>query len=150
MIFVERDTRIGFILAINSSQPPYESWQELKVISDRRARTTQAMAATKQQLSQPEFQRTINRVNPGPNRNTRAQLAVQSSEVPHVLAPEDMWGWQQWAQGQRSSPPQSTIAPGLVEEVSQDSIPGANYAPIGPVKSGSVLFCGQCSRRRIY
>lgn len=129
------------------SQNPYESWQKLRQNSDYRSTDTQVTASVRQQLSQEEFLTRSNRVSPGPNRNSRTSMANNSPQIPHVMAPEDMWGWQQWAQGNSTVGAQTNLATGLREQSSVDSIPGGSYAPYSRV-GGATGFCSSCRRIR--
>ena len=110
---------------------PYEKWQSEGQNSDYRANNTQVNSLVRQQLSQPEYLRDSNRVNPGPYKIKRAKIADSNSQIPHVFGPEDMWGWQPWAEP-GSNP---TIDPitGLKEKVSPIDIPGATYYPYNKV-----------------
>lgn len=75
---------------------PYIEWQKHRANADYRCTDTQVASMVRQQLSEDRFLRTRNRVNPGPFRNLRANLADSRSQVPHVFSPDDMWGWQDW------------------------------------------------------
>jgi len=79
-------------MAVN--QNPYGRWEEVRNSSDYRSRETQASSLTRQMLSQREYLRCENRVNPGPMRNLRARIADSVEQVPHNTANEDIWGWQ--------------------------------------------------------
>jgi hypothetical protein len=129
------------------SQNPYESWQKLRQNSDYRSTDTQATSLVRQQLSQSEFLTRSNRVSPGPDRNSRTSMANNSSQIPHVMAPEDMWGWQQWAQNNTTGGAPSNLATGLREQNSVESIPGGSYTPYHRV-GGAAGFCSSCRRIR--
>ena len=116
---------------------PYESWQQLKTNSDYRSTDTQIASLVRQQLSQSEYLRDSNRVNPGPRRNYRADLADSRSQIPHPLGSEDMWGWQPWTQVDPSDLPDSTEADELLETIADADIPGKNYAPLGKIGGAS-------------
>ena len=122
-------------MAVNEN--PYESWQELKANSDYRSTDTQINSLVRQQLSQPEYLRNSNRVNPGPRRNSRANLADSKAQVPHPLGSEDMWGWQQWAQVNPEDLTEPPEADNLLEVVKDADIPGKNYDPLGEVGGAS-------------
>ena len=122
-------------MAVNEN--PYESWQELKTNSDYRSTDTQINSLVRQQLSQPEYLRNSNRVNPGPRRNSRANLADSKAQVPHPLGSEDMWGWQQWAQVNPEDLTEPPEADNLLEVVKDADIPGKNYDPLGEVGGAS-------------
>ena len=132
-------------MAINSSNAPYESWKTLRQNSDYRARTTQNMAYVREALSQDKYLKSSNRVNPGPSRNTRASMANNSEQNPHVYGSEDMWGWQNWAD--KRTKKASTLAPGLVEVNSSVDAPGTQYP--GPSRVNGWAGCSTCRRRRI-
>lgn len=94
---------------------PYRHWEEKRNKSDFRSRETQASSFVRQMLSQTEYLRDSNRVNPGPMRNTRAELAISKDQLPHDVRTEDMWGWQKWAEvGVYFEP--STVSSNLLEE----------------------------------
>ena len=93
---------------------PFQEWQRLRSTGDYRITDTQATSLVRQQLSQPEYLTSSNRVNPGPFRNTRANIAGVAAPVPHALGLEDMWGWQPWFdQGRQVS--ESTLSDNLLE-----------------------------------
>ena len=75
---------------------PYRYWENERENADYRSRETQASALTRQMLRQPEYLLRSNRVNPGPERNTRAGVADAMEQAPHPTCNEDVWGWQQW------------------------------------------------------
>lgn len=122
-------------MAVNEN--PYESWQELKANSDYRSTDTQINSLVRQQLSQPEYLRNSNRVNPGPRRNSRANLADSKAQVPHPLGSEDMWGWQQWAQVNPEDLTEPPEADNLLEVIKDVDIPGKNYDPLGEIGGAS-------------
>lgn len=132
-------------MAINSSKTPYSSWNEDKQNSDYRSNTTQNFAYVRQALAQERYLKNSNRVNPGPTRNTRANMADNSPQNPHVFGSEDMWGWQKWTE--IKSKESSTLAPGLYEVGSAEDIPGNNYP--GPSRVSGWAGCSSCKRRRI-
>lgn len=108
---------------------PYNKWKEGRKNSDYRCTDTQVTSLVRQQLSQPEYLRSANRVNPGPLRNKRTAIANSTPQIPHVFGPEDMWGWQPWAQNNLTSIGLS----GLRETVDTAEIPGASYYPYNRV-----------------
>jgi len=122
-------------VAVNEN--PYESWQELKTNSDYRSTDTQTNSLVRQQLSQSEYLRNSNRVNPGPRRNSRANLADSKAQIPHPLGSEDMWGWQQWTQVNPADLTELPEADNLLEVVKDADIPGKNYDPLGEVGGAS-------------
>lgn len=122
-------------MAVNEN--PYESWQELKTNSDYRSTDTQTNSLVRQQLSQSEYLRNSNRVNPGPRRNSRANLADSKAQIPHPLGSEDMWGWQQWTQVNPADLTELPEADNLLEVVKDADIPGKNYDPLGEVGGAS-------------
>ena len=130
-------------MALNSSNAPYESWKDLSNKSDYRDKTTQNTDYVRQALAQDRYLRSSNRVNAGPSRNTRANMANNTPQDPHVYGSEDMWGWQKWAENvPRQS---STLAPGLYESPSKD-IPGTQYP--GPVvQRRGWAGCSSCRRK---
>lgn len=132
-------------MAINSSKSPYDSWQESNSSRDYRDKTTQNFAYVKQALSQERNLKTSNRVNPGPNRNSRATMANNSEQNPHVYGAEDMWGWQQWTEN--VSRQSSTLAPGLYEASYSNDAPGTQYP--GPSRVQGWAGCSSCKRRRL-
>jgi hypothetical protein len=135
------ERKIG--MAVNNN--PYESWQRLRQNSDYRSTDTQINSLVRQQLSQEEYLRSSNRVNSGPRQITRANMAKNTPQSPHVLAPEDMWGWQNWAN--KPSSAESPLATGLREENTTTDIPGASYPP-GYNVGGMAGGCNSCRRRR--
>ncbi len=107
---------------------PYNKWISNRENSDYRCTDTQVNSLVKQQLSQPEFLRTRNRVNPGPHKVKRINAADSHPQIPHVLGPEDMWGWQPWMSLS------SVVGPsGLSEVLSLVDVPGATYYPYNKV-----------------
>lgn len=109
-------------MAVNNN--PYRVWQKLRQNSDYRSTDTQITSLVRQQLSQSEYLRNSNRVNLGPNRNTRAKIAKNSPQIPHVFVSDDMWGWQSWTHS-RDEFILLSIGTNLIESV--DSIPGTIY-----------------------
>lgn len=105
---------------------PYDKWVVNRQNSDYRCTDTQVNSLVKQQLSQPDYLRTQNRVNPGPYRVKRAGIADSSPQVPHVFGPEDMWGWQPW-----TSDLSQYNSSGLSEHKSSSDIPGKTYLTPG-------------------
>lgn len=75
---------------------PYRYWEDERDGADYRSRETQSSSLTRQMLRQPEYLRDRNRVNPGPSRNLRAQVADLQDQIPHETRNEDIWGWQRW------------------------------------------------------
>lgn len=109
-------------MAVNNN--PYRVWQKLRQNSDYRSTDTQITSLVRQQLSQSEYLRSSNRVNPGPQRNTRAQIANNASQNPHVFASEDMWGWQKWITS-KDEFKLINLGTNLIEAI--DYIPGTSY-----------------------
>ena len=122
-------------MAVNTN--PYREWEHLRETSDYRSTDTQVTSLVRQQLSQSEYLTSSNRVNPGPLRNTRAQMADAVPEVPHVVGSEDMWGWQQWAEEFDPLRPSSAQATELKEEYINQEIPGKSYRPTNKVEGAS-------------
>jgi hypothetical protein len=83
-------------VAVNRN--PFDRWVEVRESSDYRSRETQASSLTRQMLSQNEYLRSRNRVNPGPWRNLRARVADSIEQAPHNTSNEDIWGWQPWVE----------------------------------------------------
>jgi hypothetical protein len=123
-------------VAVNEN--PYESWQKHRADSDYRTTDTQLTSFVRQQLSQEEYLRSSNRVNPGPLRNYRASIANSSEQIPHPLGSEDLWGWQQWTQDNSWGPIEPPEAEDLFEETNADDIPGKGYGPYGETEGASV------------
>lgn len=107
---------------------PYNKWKEGRKNSDYRCTDTQVTSLVRQQLSQPEYLRSANRVNPGPLRNKRTAIANSTPQIPHVFGPKDMWGWQPWTKNVTIAGPS-----GLAEAVPTIEIPGASYYPYNKV-----------------
>jgi hypothetical protein len=104
-------------------QNPYQRWVGVRQAADYRSRETQASSLTRQMLSQSEYLRNRNRVNPGPLRNTRAAAADSVPQTPHGTCNEDMWGWQRWTeQGEYLLP--TELATNLLERQNTSDIPG--------------------------
>lgn len=122
-------------MAVNNN--PYEKWEELKASSDYRSTDTQITSLVRQQLSQSEYLRVSNRVNPGPYRNLRVSVAESRAQVPHPLGSEDMWGWQKWTEADPSELQEPSVAEGLLEENKDSDIPGKTYDPISRVGGAS-------------
>ena len=122
-------------MAVNNN--PYAKWEELKASSDYRSTDTQITSLVRQQLSQSDYLRTSNRVNPGPYRNLRSQAADSKPQVPHPLGSEDMWGWQQWTQVDPSGLQEPDLAENLFEESADAETPGKTYDPIDKVGGAS-------------
>ena len=116
---------------------PYKSWQKLKVNSDYRSTDTQMASLVRQQLSQPEYLRNSNRVNPGPLKNNRVSIANSAPQIPHPLGSEDLWGWQQWTQPNLSSLTEPPEAENLLEVIKDEDILGKTYDPLGEVGGAS-------------
>jgi hypothetical protein len=133
-------------MAINSSNSPYESWEELRKNSDYRARTTQNNAYVRQALAQERYLRSSYRVNQGPEYNTRRTMSKNSGQNPHVYGSEDMWGWQNWTET-RKTKTSSSLAPGLYEVNPADDAPGTQYP--GPSRVQGWAGCSSCKRRRL-
>jgi hypothetical protein len=132
------------IMALDSKNAPYESWKQQTQAADYRDNTTQNQNYVKQALAQDRYLRSSNRVNSGPNRNTRANMANNSQQNPHVYGSEDMWGWQKWAETPTRKG--STLAPGLYESPG-GPIPGTTFP--GPSRVQGWAGCTSCKRRRI-
>lgn len=133
-------------MAINSSNSPYESWEELRRNSDYRSKETQNSAYVRQALSQERYLRSSYRVNQGPEYRTRAQMAQNSAQNPHVYGAEDMWGWQNWTET-RKTKTESSLATGLYEVSPNDDAPGTQYP--GPSRVQGWAGCSTCKRRRL-
>jgi hypothetical protein len=121
-------------MAVNNN--PYQAWENLKSNSDWRSTDTQITSLVRQQLSESRYQRTSNRVNPGPYRNLRAKVADSRAQLPHPLGAEDFWGWQEWTQT-TSNLKQSDLADNLLEAKNSSEIPGKDYTPYGEVTGAS-------------
>ena len=132
------------IMALDSKNAPYESWKQLKQAADYRDNTTQNQHYVKQALAQDRYLRSSNRVNSGPNRNTRATMANNSQQNAHVYGSEDMWGWQKWAE--TATRQSSTLAPGLYESPVGPP-PGTTFP--GPSRVQGWSGCTSCRRKRI-
>lgn len=133
-------------MAINSSSSPYGHWTESRTNSDYRAKPTQNNEYVKQALAQERYLRSSNRVNQGPQYNTRRTMAQNSEQNPHVYGSEDMWGWQNWTE--KAKPKNaSTLAPGLYEVSPTGDAPGTQYP--GPSRVQGWAGCSSCKRRRI-
>lgn len=104
-------------------QNPYEYWSDERSESDYRSRETQASALTRQMLRQPDYLLRSNRVNPGPERNTRARTADALAQVPHHTSNEDVWGWQRWTETKEYVAP-SPVSSNLLERDNEGDIPG--------------------------
>jgi hypothetical protein len=102
---------------------PYQRWAEVRRDSDYRSRETQASSLTRQMLSNPEYLRNRNRVNPGPVRNLRALAADSADQVPHGTCNEDIWGWQRWTEAGEYLIP-TDLATNLLERANTNEIPG--------------------------
>ncbi len=102
---------------------PYLRWVEVRQNSDYRSRETQASSLTRQMLSQAEYLRNRNRVNPGPLRNLRDNAADSAQQIPHGTCNEDIWGWQKWTEeGEYLLP--TDLATNLLERQNLKDIPG--------------------------
>lgn len=123
-------------MAVNRN--PHEEWEELRSSSDYRTTDTQITSLVRQQLSQSEYLRTSNRVNPGPLRNSRAASADSQPQIPHAVGSEDMWGWQQWTDVSVAGLAGIPEAQNLFEEKKDSEVPGKNYEPYGEVGGASV------------
>lgn len=91
---------------------PFREWEVQRAGSDYRSRETQASVFTRKILKQPEYLLEINRVNPGPLRNTRAGAADSKGQTPHNTLVEDRWGWDTWLE---PSPATSESSNNLLE-----------------------------------
>lgn len=80
------------------SNNPFQNWERQRDSSDYRSRETQMSSLTRQMMKRPEYLREINRVNPGPLRNTRAKNADLFGPYPERVNNQDLWGWQPWAE----------------------------------------------------
>lgn len=116
-----------------TSKNPYLEWEKGRQNSDYRCTDTQVTSLVRQQLSQSEYLRTSNRVNAGPFRRLRAEVADSVNQKPHVFGSEDMWGWQSWTQVWYGYASGSELAEGLIEQTPLIPAPGANYFPYGEV-----------------
>lgn len=115
------------------SKNPYIEWRKHRQTSDYRCTDTQVNTIVRQQLSQSEFLRQANRVNPGPRRNARAKMADSANLLPHVFGSEDMWGWQIWTTVPYNGALESDLTIGLIEENPVIPYAGVNYMPFGEV-----------------
>ena len=115
---------------------PYREWQKGRQNADYRCTDTQITSLIRQQLSQSNYLRSSNRVNPGPNRNLRAKLADESAQLPHPLGSEDLWGWQEWTSISETIR-QTPLAHGLVERLNSAETPGKDYSPFGEAGGAS-------------
>lgn len=111
-------------------QNPYQRWVDIRSNADYRSRETQASSLTRQMLSQPEYLRNRNRVNPGPLRNLRATAADSVSQAPHGTCNEDMWGWQRWTEQSEYLLP-TPHATNLLERQNTSDIPGCGESSVG-------------------
>jgi hypothetical protein len=100
---------------------PYRNWFDSRRNSDYRDTTTQIFSLTRQQLSKQEYLFSSNRVNPGPNRRKRTNLADTTLQVPHNFSNEDLWGWQKWADKKYCSV-ESNLAQNLEEKCDEDDV----------------------------
>jgi len=116
-------------MAVNKN--PYQAWQDHQASSDYRSTDTQLSSLVRQQLSQQSYLTTSNRVNPGPQRNTRAAQATLASQLPHPLGSEDLWGWQQWTEISQLGLVEPAIAENLLEVAQDADIEGKDYSPYG-------------------
>jgi hypothetical protein len=121
-------------MAVNNN--PHEAWEKLRSNSDYRSTDTQITSLVRQQLSQEEYLRTSNRVNPGPYRNLRAQIADSNPQIPHPFGSEDLWGWQNWTE-ESSVYNDAELADNLLEPKPTDEVPGKDYSPYGEVGGAS-------------
>lgn len=110
---------------------PYNKWLTGRESSDYRCTDTQVTSLVRQQLSQAEYLRTRNRVNPGPYRVKRTKIANSTPQVPHVFGPQNMWGWQPWTDPNVILNLYSLS--GLSQPISPIDIPGATYYPYNRV-----------------
>ena len=121
-------------MAVNKN--PYREWESLKSTSDYRSTDTQITSFVRQQLSEPRYLTSSNRVNPGPNRNLRTKIANSAQQKPHPVGSEDMWGWQRWTSiSERTS--ETDLAENLVEGLNSPETPGADYSPFGKIGGAS-------------
>lgn len=116
---------------------PYNKWLVGRENSDYRCTDTQVASLVRQQLSQSEYLRSANRVNPGPLKNKRAEIAKSSPQIPHVFGPMEMWGWQPWAHVV-----DTPDLNGLSEVLSAIDIPGATYYPYNRVGGATYVDLG--------
>ena len=123
-------------MAVNNN--PFREWENLKESSDYRSTDTQITSLVRQQLSQPEYLLSSNRVNPGPLRNTRARVADTKPQFPHVTGSEDMWGWQPLTNSFDPSRLDPEIAENLKEQYVEQEIPGKSYGPVNEIGGASV------------
>lgn len=121
-------------MAVNKN--PYSEWENLKSNSDYRSTDTQNISLVRQQLSESRYLRTSNRVNPGPYRRLRAEIADSTPQLPHPFGSEDLWGWQKWTEDSLIYE-ESEIAENLSEEKLSNEIDGKDYSPYGEVGGAS-------------
>lgn len=113
---------------------PYRKWEDNRRKSDYRCTDTQITSLVRQQLSQTEYLRDTNRINQGPSRNQRTNLAKSRSQIPHVLASEDMWGWQPWTTlGDIEIQGTTPLATNLIFIDYAEGNPGTSYQPYNKV-----------------
>ena len=115
---------------------PYLEWEKSKSFSDYRNTDTQITNFVRQQLSESEYLRSSNRVNPGPGRNARAKIADSTPQIPHVLGSEDLWGWQRWTQVSERTK-ETPLADNLPEGLNSSETPGADYSAYDEVGGAS-------------
>lgn len=108
---------------------PFLRWSEVRENADYRSRETQASSLTRQMLSQDEYLRNRNRVNPGPLRNLRAKAADSVSQSPLSLCNEDVWGWQKWTEESEYLLP-TDLATNLFERQLLSDIPGCGESSV--------------------
>lgn len=120
------------------SRNPYREWQRGRLVGDYRNTDTQVTSLVRQQLSQSEYLRSSNRVNPGPYRNTRVEIAEQADIIPHVFGSEDMWGWQSWTYSTTDNFITSSLASSLLE-LDGSTVPGSSYRPYNEVGGASYI-----------
>lgn len=110
-------------------QNPYQRWVQVKGDADYRSQETQTSSLTRQMLSQPEYLRNRNRVNPGPLRNLRARMADSPPQAPLSTCNEDIWGWQRWTEQSEYLLP-TAHATNLLERQNTSDIPGCGESSL--------------------
>lgn len=118
-------------MALNKN--PYAKWARDERSADYRSTTTQVFSAVRQLLSQENYLRDSNRVNPGPWRNARVAYLEQFCQEAHDLRNEDMWGWQGWADPD-SCRAETPLADNLLSECTELDIVYGGECPNPPPK----------------
>lgn len=108
--------------------------------ADYRDKTTQVRSFVRNKLKECDYIRFRNRVNQGPWRNHRARLADRLPQIPHVLASDDLWGWQNWTSASNPAPTTSPfVNSGLFESTDPYEVPGESYEPYQAVGGASYV-----------